>query len=284
MLNNICSFIKINNFKYKFTYIFILFFIVFFDNLSFGKILKQEVQLKYLKTNTKSKLIFQPRIDGKKILYPKKVVFDIYDYNKNPFFTYLGIPSEYKIVMKKYLILTTFYASGGSGSIDNIYLIDLIKPRLWHLASGETVAENSEYVLSKDENYLVAYDTLLFNHLVILKFDNKNNPILLKKISKKELSKDIIFKFKKDIEINNIECSFNKNILSISLNKEEDLSYQLNYDIKNDTFLSIDNKKNFTNSLTNNSKESEDIDKIYSPNKLFYLKKENINDKDFFYK
>lgn len=262
------------------TYNFIFIFFIFKVNV-FAEIITHDISLKFLELKNKPKLIFQTNINNeKKIFFPKRIIFDIYKYNKNPFFTYLGIPEKYKIIKNKYLILNTFYSSGGSGSIDNIYLIDLKKPRLWHLAFGETVAESSDYQLSKDNKYLVSYDTLFFNHIVILTFDKNNEPIIVGKFNKKALNLLLNKKFKNNIDIYNIKAFWIDNILKLNINcqinsNDSKINIDYNPEIKqfnNITFINDDKK------VENDDYNSNENDEILSPDKKFTLLVKYISD------
>lgn len=180
------------------------------------------IKLKYIKNSAKPKLIFQPNTtDDRKLSFPKKLLYSIKNYRKNSFDTFSGIPLLYEMIEgNRYFLTQLFYASGGSGSLDNLFIFDTKESRGWHLYSADTVAgSGSYYQFSADRKYLFSYDPSFVDHIVITAFDKnkENTPFIYTKITKTQIEKILKDKFKIDNQIYYIDLNWLNNQLKMVL-------------------------------------------------------------------
>lgn len=250
------------------------------------------VHLKPYNLTDKPKLIFHPDFKNeKKIGFPKNIFYDIDNYKVQAFSTHLGIPMSYQMIPgNRYVISQTFYASGGSGSMDNIYIFDLKEPKVWHLASTETIGGlNSNYKISNDNKYLVAYDPYLSGAFLILKLNKskENTPFIYSVMTKKQLENILQKKYKQSIEIYRVKAKWLNNKLQITIacslefknGKYSDAKIIYNPDFKK--IISIDLSKE--KSISDDAIDGETIENL--PNKELtcsYLEPEAENGKRFF--
>lgn len=224
----------------------------------------------------KSKVIFE--IDNKsKKFTPKNTVYDINNYNKMSFATNEGDVSSYKILNNRYLVLSNYYASGGSGSVDNIYLIDLKTQKVWHTATSQTIAGDQSYFdLSENNDYVVFFDSGFYSDIVIMKI-NENEPKIIKTISKEFLKKSI--KENDDIYLSNVY--FDDNTLKIATSSDNENYKTIFYDIKSDKVIKINNKIDKIDLRKSSFEDYNENKKYISDNGFFEIKTITKNNQNF---
>lgn len=190
------------------------------SNPSYSETKKQNIELKFIKFSQPSKLIFYPSLNNEKyIAFPKKIMYQPKNF-KDPFFSNLGIPSYYDPISSRYIIVKTFYASGGSGSVDNIYIFDLKEPRVWRLATTQTISGfSSEFKFSEDGKSLITYDPLfLIPFVVVDLMGTDKTPSVSSIITNKQIENIINKKFKGKYDIHHIEGYWQKDKIKLDVN------------------------------------------------------------------
>lgn len=219
-----------------------------FASPSIGQINDINLKAKIIKTTKKPKFIFTADSKNeRKIAYPNKVVYDIMNYIYIGLKTAIGMPLSYEILFDRYLIYRSFYPAGGSGSMENTYLIDLKNPKVWHLSSVEVIGGNSaEYKVSPNKKHMIFYDANFENPFVFLELNNKNSPYVSKIFNANEFEKILKKKLKNKFELQIVEVKLKNSTFEIISNlyfsniKETQYEkYKLIFDLKTKKLVSF---------------------------------------------
>ncbi|MFN8673161.1 MAG: hypothetical protein U0457_13915 [Candidatus Sericytochromatia bacterium] len=205
----------------------------------------------------------------KKITYPKKIM---YNSLKDPIESLIGMPMNIDLIDNKYLVYKNWYPSGGSGSMENIYLIDIKDPKIWHLACVQVIGgDYANYYKSPDNKYILFYDSFFDLDSKIASIDNEfktsygvpvpsetterssevfsnKNKVKIHTFSNEKFSKILKEKYKKDFSLYLINQEFKGNFLELFFgnlinNTSEEEKYKIILDLHNNNIKSITSLK-----------------------------------------
>lgn len=203
----------------------------------------------FTKSTEKPKLIFAwDSKNERKIAYPNKVIYSVLNYVDIGLKRVLGMPLSYELLSNnRYLIYRNFYPDGGSGSMENSYLIDLKDPRIWHLSSVEVVGGNTtEYSVSQDKKNIVFYDSHFDANFVFMDLTNEKTPYVSNIFTVAEFEKSLKEKLTRKFDLQTVKVKLNNatfeiisNVYLSDLKGEGYEKYKLIFDLKTKKLLSF---------------------------------------------